>query len=152
MTTSELIASLVCNPFGGLGLTGGMVDAGGLADCLAGIFHGKADDSILEKYDTIRRAKYTDIIDPVSTNNFKIVFDQDPDKAHETVELFKLCRKLSGDREKSREFQLGANAIRYDFTQHYNSAASRPGRADKDVESIAEALHTNSGVEVSVSD
>lgn len=34
---------MVCNPFGGLGLTGGIVDIGGLYDCLAGIYEGRAD-------------------------------------------------------------------------------------------------------------
>src|ERR1700754_1414955 len=44
-------AAHLCNPFGGLGLTGGLVDAGGLAECFEGIVQGLADDSILDIYD-----------------------------------------------------------------------------------------------------
>jgi len=39
----------LCNPFGGLGLTGGIVDVGGLSDCLVGRSKGVADESILDK-------------------------------------------------------------------------------------------------------
>lgn len=38
----------MCNPFGGMGLTGGIVDIGGLFDCLVGIYDGVADDTILD--------------------------------------------------------------------------------------------------------
>jgi hypothetical protein len=64
-------AAHLCNPFGGLGLTGGMVDAGNLADCLIGIHKGLADESILDKYDEIRRQMWHNVIDPVSSDNLK---------------------------------------------------------------------------------
>src|SRR5271156_5874205 len=54
-------AAHLCNPFGGLGLTGGIVDAGGLSDCLIGLAYGVADESILDKYDEIRRAMWHNI-------------------------------------------------------------------------------------------
>jgi len=41
-------AAHLCNPFGGLELTGGLVDVGGLALCLAGIETGVAGDEILD--------------------------------------------------------------------------------------------------------
>ena len=56
---------------GGLGLTGGIADVGSLADCLLGIYTGKAELDILDKYDEIRRGIYRDIIDPLSTMNMK---------------------------------------------------------------------------------
>jgi len=62
-------AAHLCNPWGGMGLTGGMVDAGNLADCLVGIDKGVADESILDKYDEIRREKWHNIIDPISSSN-----------------------------------------------------------------------------------
>jgi 2-polyprenyl-6-methoxyphenol hydroxylase-like FAD-dependent oxidoreductase len=64
-------AAHLCNPFGGLGLTGGIVDAGNLADCLIDLAEGIADPSILDKYDEVRRAMWYNIIDPVSTSNLK---------------------------------------------------------------------------------
>ena len=54
---------------GGLGLTGGMADVGGLVDCLYGIYDGKAGLEILDDYDRIRREIYWTITDPVSTTN-----------------------------------------------------------------------------------
>ncbi|KAJ6201570.1 putative monooxygenase [Bipolaris maydis] len=103
-------ATHLCHPFGGLGLTGGLVDVCGLSDCFGGIYEGKADDEILDKYDEILRAKYTDIFNHISTENFKRIFDQDPEEAAE-----------KGDAKKSHKFALGANAIQYDFTKHYKS-------------------------------
>jgi 2-polyprenyl-6-methoxyphenol hydroxylase-like FAD-dependent oxidoreductase len=82
----------VCNPFGGLGLTGGLVDVGGLYDCLYGVYTEQASPSILTKYSEIRRQKYLEIVDPLSSANIRRLFDQDPETAHENDEFFKLCR------------------------------------------------------------
>lgn len=64
-------AAHLCNPYGGMGLTGGFADVGGLYDCLYGIYTGQADDAILDKYDEIRREKYWSVIDPISTGDLK---------------------------------------------------------------------------------
>lgn len=62
-------AAHLCNPWGGLGLTGGMVDAGNLADCLIGIATGVAKESILDKYCEIRREMWHKFINPISSSN-----------------------------------------------------------------------------------
>lgn len=62
---------------GGQGLTGGLVDAGNLFDCLYGIYSGQADDSILDKYSEIRIQKYKEVIDPISSGNIKRLWDPD---------------------------------------------------------------------------
>ena len=129
-----------------------MVDVGGLSDCLAGIFEGKADDSILDKYDEVRRAKYSDIIDPVSTSNFRTVFDQDPDQAHEGDVFLKTCNDLAKDPKKSREFQLGANAIQYDFTQHYKIASPSSSDGDKEDVFVEQTHFSKLGARVGVCD
>ncbi len=114
----------MCNPFGGLGLTGGIVDVGGLYDCLAGIFEGKVDDPsfILDKYSEVRRQKYLDIIDPVSSENIVRLFGQDPDRALETDEFLKLCKRAETDDEAAKMMQTGINAIKHYFTQYYRDA------------------------------
>ncbi|KAH8807380.1 hypothetical protein F5884DRAFT_856961 [Xylogone sp. PMI_703] len=117
-------AGHLCNPFGGLGLTGGIADVGGLYDCFMGIHKGQADESILDKYDEIRREIYKNFIDPLSTENFKRIWDQDPDKALENDEFFKLIQKVALDKELSRKFQTGIMAIGHDFTQYYTNTAS----------------------------
>ena|SRR5579859_6504407 len=92
-------AAHLCNPFGGLGLTGGMVDAGNLADCLIGLAEGIANDDILDKYDEIRRAMWHKIINPVSSDNILRMHSQDPDKALENDEFLKLLVKAEKDPE-----------------------------------------------------
>jgi 2-polyprenyl-6-methoxyphenol hydroxylase-like FAD-dependent oxidoreductase len=99
-------AAHVCNPFGGLGLTGGIADVGSLFDCLVGIHQGLADDSILDKYAEIRRKVYFDIINPLSRENFERLWDQDPDTAAEKDEFFQICHKAEKDKELAKELAL----------------------------------------------
>lgn len=98
---------------GGLGLTGGIADIGGLYDCLVGIYNGQADDGILEKYDEVRRERYNNLIDPISTENFKRLWDQDPDKALENDEFFKVVQRAATDKEFSKQFQKVCNFVVY---------------------------------------
>ncbi|KFY95304.1 hypothetical protein V500_02857 [Pseudogymnoascus sp. VKM F-4518 (FW-2643)] len=112
-------AAHLCNPFGGLGLTGGIVDVGGLYDCLVGIYECKADPSILDKYSDIRSQKYKEIIDPISSENIRRLFDQDSDKALENDEFLKLCKRAEADSEFSRTLQRGVNDLMHDFTKEY---------------------------------
>jgi 2-polyprenyl-6-methoxyphenol hydroxylase-like FAD-dependent oxidoreductase len=130
-------AAHLCNPWGGLGLTGGFADVSGLSECLLGIATGKADHSILDKYDEVRRGIYNSIINPVSTTNLQRVSMSDPDKALEDPVLAKLATastdpKVRGELEKVSLIPIinlsclinssqGAYALCYDFTQHYNS-------------------------------
>lgn len=50
------------NPFGGMGLTTGLCDAGGLADCLIGIFKKACGDDLLDKYADIRMEKFKKVL------------------------------------------------------------------------------------------
>lgn len=72
-------AAHLCNPWGGMGLTGGFADVAGLAECLEGIHAGKADESILDKYDEVRREIFHKVISPISTANYLRVAS-DPNK------------------------------------------------------------------------
>jgi 2-polyprenyl-6-methoxyphenol hydroxylase-like FAD-dependent oxidoreductase len=92
-------AAHLCNPFGGLGLTGGLVDVGGLAECLEGMEKGVADDSILDKYDEIRRNMWHEIINPVSSSNFLRVSATDPDTATVKDEFLKMVDEASRDQK-----------------------------------------------------
>ncbi|KAF9871486.1 FAD binding domain-containing protein [Colletotrichum karsti] len=120
-------AAHLCNPFGGLGLTGGIVDVGGLYECLSGIFLGKADESILDVYDEVRRRKYREIVDPVSSENFRRIFSVHPDNVLETDEFLKLCKEAESDHEKAVEMTKGAQTLGYDFTQHYGPGTNGNG-------------------------
>jgi len=125
---------------GGMGLTGGFADIGGLYDCLIGMHQGLADDSILDKYDEMRRERYKNFIDPISTSNFKRLWQQDPDTAVENDEFFKIVKKAETDKEFAHQMAMvscnldlelfklihlvqGIHAISHDFTQYYNKPA-----------------------------
>ncbi|KAF2027347.1 FAD/NAD(P)-binding domain-containing protein [Setomelanomma holmii] len=118
-------AAHLCNPFGGMGLTGGIVDVGGLYDCLRGIYENKADASILDKYSEVRRKIYLDIIDVVSSANIRRLFALDPDRAVEQDDFFQLVKRAEGDAEFSKQLQNGMRAIQHDFTQYYGKNAPR---------------------------
>ncbi|KAL2007036.1 hypothetical protein VTN00DRAFT_8474 [Thermoascus crustaceus] len=117
-------AAHLCNPFGGLGLTGGIADVGSLYDCLMGIHRGLADDNILDKYAEIRRKIYQEIIDPTSRENFRRLWDQDPETAREKDEFFQICHRAEKDEALAKELALGLNVLRHDFTQYYANKSS----------------------------
>ncbi|KAI0839267.1 FAD binding domain-containing protein [Hypoxylon sp. FL0890] len=115
-------AAHLCNPWGGMGITGGFVDVGGLYDCLAGIWDGKADESILDLYSEKRIEKWKTVIDPISQSNFRRVSDPDPDTLLERDPVMQACKDAENDLEKQKEMYLSFFTMRYDFTQHYKKA------------------------------
>lgn len=88
-----------------MGLTGGIVDVGGLYDCLRGIYDNRAASSILDKYSEIRRQKYMDIVDTVSSTNLRRLFELDPDHAIADDNFFQLAKKAETDPDFSRQLQ-----------------------------------------------
>ncbi|KAF2841197.1 FAD/NAD(P)-binding domain-containing protein [Patellaria atrata CBS 101060] len=124
-------AAHVCNPFGGMGLTGGIVDVGGLADCLVGVAKGLADEGILDVYDEQRRRLWHEVINPVSTNNYLRVSSKDVEKTGREDEALNMFRRANEDSEYKKEVDEGAYAICYDFTKHYLQ------RADSALETTA---------------
>lgn len=81
---------------GGMGLTGGFADVGGLYDCLNAIYSGKSDDGILDKYDEVRRDKYWSIIDPISRRNLNRLMNDSPEAIRDD-EFFNLLKKAEAD-------------------------------------------------------
>ncbi|KAK0375096.1 FAD binding domain-containing protein [Colletotrichum limetticola] len=112
-------AAHLCNPWGGLGITGGFVDVGGLYDCLAGIWDGVADEGILDLYSEKRREKWKTIIDPISQENFRRVSDADPGTRLERDGFMQMCVRAEKDPVFMKELMMGSFEVRYDFTQHY---------------------------------
>lgn len=85
-----------------MGLTGGFADVGGLFDCFYGLFTEQADDNILDKYDQIRRAKYWEVIDPVSSGNLGRLWRSSPEEV-EKDEFFQAIKKAEKDREFAKQ-------------------------------------------------
>ncbi|PYH38772.1 uncharacterized protein BO87DRAFT_412572 [Aspergillus neoniger CBS 115656] len=114
-------AAHLCNPFGGLGLTGGIVDVGGLLDCLAGIYSGQADEDILDIYDSVRRSKYNTIVNPTSSGNIRLLFEQNPETALQDSDLLRACKAAETDPAVTEKLAKAAERLQYDFTQHYRT-------------------------------
>jgi len=117
-------AAHLCNPFGGLGLTGGIVDVGGLSQCLIGIAESKATDDILDKYDEVRRRIWHEIINPVSSGNFVRV-SSDPDVIADTDEVIQMSLKAWHDDEVLKAQHAFAYGICHDFSQYFNSESEK---------------------------
>ena len=115
-------AAHLCNPFGGMGLTGGIVDVAGLFQCLEGIHKGAADDNILSTWSDVQRNKWHTIINPVSSGNIRRLFGQDPDKALEEDEFLQVVKKAESDLELSRELQGSGNQLNHDYAQYFSKS------------------------------
>jgi 3-(3-hydroxy-phenyl)propionate hydroxylase/6-hydroxy-3-succinoylpyridine 3-monooxygenase len=71
-------AAHITNPVGGLGLTGGFLDAFVLYEALAAVIHGDVDDSVLDVYAERRRQVWTDIVSPTASGLKQLLFDPPP--------------------------------------------------------------------------
>jgi len=71
-------AAHACNPCGGLGLTGGVIDADALSDALGAVIHGRADESVLDFYANERRRVFLEVTSPMSTNFKRLLSEPDP--------------------------------------------------------------------------
>ncbi|KAK0388671.1 hypothetical protein NLU13_4914 [Sarocladium strictum] len=110
------------NPFGGLGLTGGICDVGSLADCLTAIHRGQATaDKILDVYNDVRRRIFSEIVNPTATENMRLVYS-DPAVAKESS-TGKLFLQAEKDRDLERSMRHAFDSMRYDFSPHFDLLA-----------------------------
>ncbi|PVH98225.1 FAD/NAD(P)-binding domain-containing protein [Periconia macrospinosa] len=112
-------AAHLCNPFGGLGLTGGFADVGSLYDCLHGIHIDELSPDILDKYSSVRKGIWRDMIDPMSRANFHRLWDPAAEKARD--EFFKMCDKACEDPVWGKSMAQSVMAVRHDFEQYFKS-------------------------------
>ena len=81
-------------------------------DSLDGIHRGLADDSILDKYDEIRRKIWHDIINPMSSENMTRLYTLDADTAVDNDPFFKLLKQAEQDQElMDRMKHVGCNPL-----------------------------------------
>lgn len=67
-----------------LGLTGGLLDAGALANALIDRICHNAPDNILDKYSEVRRAVFQNVVDPTAQANLRRLCESDPATVGET--------------------------------------------------------------------
>lgn len=97
---------------GGYGCMTAVVDTGGLADCLIGLYEGKADESILDTYAEVRRDKFLKYVDARSIKNLNRVAKSDPWTVGETDKFFGILKDLEGDEQATKAFLLVRNIPR----------------------------------------
>ncbi|UNI23283.1 hypothetical protein JDV02_009112 [Purpureocillium takamizusanense] len=139
-------AAHVCNPFGGYGCMAAVLDVDGLADCLVGVYEGKAaadggtaegaegaegkegkeegKEGILDAYARIRRQKFVDFVDRRSRKNMDRIARTDPDTALETDPFLRLLKSMEGNAERTKEFLLKVSSIEFDFTTLYSKTGA----------------------------
>ena len=83
-----------------------VLDAGGLADCLIGVYQGKAGDELLDLYAEIRREKFMKYIDVRSQRNLNRVRHRNPDHVLEDDKLLQIFQNIEGDAEATKAFLL----------------------------------------------
>lgn len=82
-------AAHACNPCGGLGLTGGVIDADALADTLGAVVAGRAGESVLDFYAEERRRVFLEVTSPMSTNFKRLLSEKDPEqRAKDKADMF----------------------------------------------------------------
>jgi 2-polyprenyl-6-methoxyphenol hydroxylase-like FAD-dependent oxidoreductase len=93
-------AAHVCNPYGGLGLTSGLLDADLLGDALSAVIKRAADDGLLDRYAAERQRVFREVTGPTAAENKRRLKETDPDKKRADNERF---RKLRDDAQFQRE-------------------------------------------------
>ena len=82
-------AAHACNPCGGLGLTGGVIDADTLSDTLGAVIAGRASEDVLDFYARERRRVFVEVTSPMSTNFKRLLSESDPvRRAQDKADMF----------------------------------------------------------------
>lgn len=101
-------AAHINNPLGGFGLNSGMQDAASLAEKLADVWHGRADETLLDRYDRQRRTSNVEFVQKASIRNKRMVEERDPAvRAQAQAEL----RAVAADPARSLAYLLDSSMI-----------------------------------------
>jgi 2-polyprenyl-6-methoxyphenol hydroxylase-like FAD-dependent oxidoreductase len=73
-------AAHACNPCGGLGLTGGVIDADVLSDVLGAVIVRGASEKVLDFYAQERRRVFLEVTSPMSSNFKRLLSESDPER------------------------------------------------------------------------
>jgi 3-(3-hydroxy-phenyl)propionate hydroxylase len=101
-------AAHVNNPIGGMGLNGGLQDAGNLAGKLAAVLLGGGPDALLDLYDLQRRTVASEFVQRQSIVNKKRLEERDPETRRRNLDEL---RATAADPERARDFLRTAGMI-----------------------------------------
>ncbi|MEP7242346.1 MAG: FAD-dependent monooxygenase [Gammaproteobacteria bacterium] len=96
-------AAHVVNPIGGLGLTGGLLDAVSLSDALIAVIAGRSPDELLDVWATERRRVFIEVTAPMAKENRRRIGERDPGRHQADVERL---RRLTNEPVMAREALL----------------------------------------------
>lgn len=101
-------AAHINNPIGGFGLNGGVHDAYNLAEKLADVWHGQADEEVLALYSRQRRTVALEVVQKNSIRNKNLMDERDPDVRRRNQQVM---HTISQDPRKSREFLMETSML-----------------------------------------
>lgn len=96
-------AAHATNPMGGLGLSGGVLDAEHLAEALIRVIKEGASTKVLDEYSVDRRKVFLEFTSPTATANFTWMKESDPAQRAKDVAMFE---KAGTDLSIMRDFLL----------------------------------------------
>ena len=97
-------AAHINNPLGGMGMNGGIHDAINLAARLAEVWHGKADDAELDRFDKQRRLVTLEYIQKYTIQNKKNL-ESPGDEFRESL------RAIAADPARTRDYLMRVSMI-----------------------------------------
>ena len=101
-------AAHINNPLGGMGLNGGLHDAVSLTRRLIAVWHGRADDVLLDGYEAQRKPEAVNAINAMTARNKKLLEERDPEVRERNLAEW---RRIAGDRELAYQHLLQTSMI-----------------------------------------
>jgi 3-(3-hydroxy-phenyl)propionate hydroxylase len=101
-------AAHINNPLGGVGLNGGLHDAVSLTRKLAAVWHGRADERVLEAYEPERRPLAINHLHAMTQRNKTLMEERDPEVRRKSLDE---VRAIAADPERRYRFLLESSMI-----------------------------------------
>jgi 3-(3-hydroxy-phenyl)propionate hydroxylase len=101
-------AAHINNPLGGFGLNGGIHDAINLAEKLAAVWHGYAEESLLDLYSRQRRTVAVEVVQANSIRNKKAMEERDIEMRKRNQDEL---RAIAADSERAKAFLLNSSML-----------------------------------------
>jgi len=101
-------AAHINNPLGGMGLNGGLHDALSLTDRLSRVWHGEADDALLDGYEAQRRPEAINAINAITERNKRLLEEREPEVRRRSLDEL---RRMAADPAATYQFLLQTSMI-----------------------------------------
>ncbi|WP_037455171.1 FAD-dependent oxidoreductase [Sphingobium chlorophenolicum] len=101
-------AAHINNPLGGFGLNSGVQDAANLAEKLADVWHNRADEALLDRYNRQRRGANIEFVQKASIRNKAMIEERDPDAKRQAQDQL---RAIADDPQLSLHYLLESSMI-----------------------------------------